>query len=125
MYSVKKKTAVAILGIVAVFLLIALYFYPADKYSFWPKCPLYYYTGIYCPGCGNTRALSALLHGNLLDSLRKNILFIPAVITLILLLVRPRLAYNRFFAWGITIVVILFFILRNLPWYPFSLLAPH
>ncbi len=29
-----------------------------------------------CPGCGATRALSALLHGHLLDAFRLNALFV-------------------------------------------------
>ena len=54
-----------------------------------------------------------------------NILFIPAVITVRLTVIYPRITYNRIFTWSLTFVVILFFILRNIPWYPLSLLAPH
>ena len=32
-------------------------------------CPFHDYLGIPCPGCGLTRSLLALAHGNLLDSL--------------------------------------------------------
>ncbi len=35
----------------------------------WSFCALYRYTGFYCPGCGGSRALSALLHGNILASI--------------------------------------------------------
>ena len=28
-----------------------------------PTCALHYVTGYYCPGCGGTRAINALLHG--------------------------------------------------------------
>lgn len=31
-------------------------------------CVLHTFLGIYCPGCGGTRAISALLHGRLWDS---------------------------------------------------------
>lgn len=33
-----------------------------------PPCILHSLTGLYCPGCGGTRAVSALLHGRLLRS---------------------------------------------------------
>lgn len=32
---------------------------------FYPRCWLYQTTGLQCPGCGATRALHALLHGDL------------------------------------------------------------
>ena len=37
-------------------------------------CPFYYFFKIPCPGCGLTRSMIELLKGNLLQSLRYNIL---------------------------------------------------
>ncbi len=34
-----------------------------------PPCVMYKYLGLYCPGCGGTRALISLLHGRILRSL--------------------------------------------------------
>lgn len=31
----------------------------------YPACPLLYYTGVYCPGCGGLRGAHALAHGRL------------------------------------------------------------
>ena len=46
---------------------------PATE-SFIP-CPLYVSTGIYCPGCGLTRAAFALMHGNIAQAFGYNMLF--------------------------------------------------
>jgi len=46
--------------------------FPPGQYSFYPQCPIYRYLHIQCPGCGTTRALAALLHGNVTEALRLN-----------------------------------------------------
>ena len=98
-----------------------------------PPCPSLWLTGLFCPGCGTTRALHALLHGDLPDALAMNplmVLSLPAVAVLLAqaldVLPKPleplarRLANAR--AWAV--VVIGYAVLRNLPWPPFSWLAP-
>lgn len=55
-----------------------------------PKCAFLEITGFYCPSCGNTRSFIALLHGDLLSSLRNNIAPVAIAILLILL-------YTEFF----------------------------
>lgn len=35
-------------------------------------CTFYMLTGIYCPGCGNTRSVTAMLHGHFLTAVRNN-----------------------------------------------------
>ena len=55
-----------------------LYFFPPGEHSFYPQCPFYRLTHLYCPGCGATRALAALLHGRLLEAAHFN-LFVVAL----------------------------------------------
>lgn len=49
-------------------------------------CPFWKLTGLYCPGCGGTRAIRALLHGDILLSLRCHplILYLACFLTVFL-----------------------------------------
>jgi len=69
------------LGITGVATLGAVAFLPQQ---FWPKCPVYAVTGIYCPGCGGLRATWDILHGNLAGALSQNALIfaMPALVLL-------------------------------------------
>ncbi len=69
-----------------------LYRFPPEKYSFYPVCPIYRYVHLYCPGCGSTRALAALLHGRLAEAMHYNPLFVALVP---LLLVFAALVYGK------------------------------
>ena len=44
-----------------------LYAVDPSRHAVYPQCLLYNTTGIYCAGCGATRAIHALLHGRVLD----------------------------------------------------------
>lgn len=80
-------------------------------------CMFHTITGLYCPGCGGTRAVKQLLHGNLLMSFQYHplVLYTAAVVLLELatwcasrLLHRPALhikRYNIFILIGAGIVV--------------------
>jgi hypothetical protein len=110
------------------------YFNPSAV-NFFPVCPLYRYTGFYCPGCGLTRGFHSLFHGDVVDALDYN-LFVPFFFLLFAYLgismflitlrgrglginiVRPRIVYT-FLA-----CLFVFAIVRNLPYYPFTILAP-
>ena len=48
--------------------------FPPDQYRFYPRCPVFTYLHLQCPGCGTTRALAALLHGHLHQALQQNAL---------------------------------------------------
>ncbi len=68
----KEETALFYTGWAIVFLAGMLYLMyrllplPYDKLA--TPCILYSVTGLYCPGCGGTRAIFALLHGQILTS---------------------------------------------------------
>jgi hypothetical protein len=109
-----------------------LYFFDPTKHAFYPVCQFHLLTGLYCPGCGATRASYQLLHGNVLTALRDNVLF---VLSLPALAARGIWYLNqqrrgrpvRFFIppaalWAFLAVALVFVVLRNLP--AFSFLAP-
>ena len=102
-----------------------------------PKCLLHEWTGLHCAGCGMTRAASHLLHGRLWEAFRMN----PLMVALLPLVAvgmgleiagwvrgagrpTPRLRLGMWGTIALLVVLILFMVLRNLPWWPFSLLAP-
>ncbi|MGQ9576978.1 MAG: DUF2752 domain-containing protein [Thermoguttaceae bacterium] len=105
---------------------------PATSRAF-PPCPFRAITGLRCPGCGTLRALHQLLHGNLVAALRLNPLMVISIVPLTLWLVASCLlpgylaaAQERLGAgpvWAVLIVVVAFWILRNIPCYPFCLLG--
>jgi len=110
------------------------YFNPTNV-SFFPVCPLYSLTGLACPGCGLTRGFHALFHGDILTALDFNAM-IPAYaaffgylfISMLLISWRGRgLSMSIFklkWAWGFIGLAFVFTVLRNLPYYPFSVLFP-
>ena len=96
-------------------------------------CPLFAFTGLYCPGCGGTRAVYDLAHGDVSGALSMNPVFTLAVPLLAVLWLRwiarafgATLRPWPFPDWaGIALpaVIVAFFVLRN--WGPLvPLLAP-
>ena len=90
-----------------------------------PPCPVHWATGLYCPGCGSTRAVHSLLHGDLRGALAKNPLMVGSIPLILWLCLRPHWACCRSSAWIALVVLLTYGVLRNLNAFPFTLLAPH
>lgn len=86
-------------------------------------CPMYAFTGIFCPGCGGTRATLALLRGDLLLSLRCNPSVVCIVVFLLLLyaekickaLGKPKKLIPRCVGFwiGAVVVLLIWSVVRN------------
>ena len=129
----KKALAQFIIVTIAVIALSLLYFfYPAASYHFYPTCIFYAATGLNCPGCGSQRAASSLLHGKIMDALNYNVLFVLAVplvcfsaIVFSWNLFSSRkigqpLFYHPGFVKAMLVLVLLFWVARNIPLVPFT-----
>ncbi len=102
-----------------------------------PGCLFHRVSGLHCPGCGMTRAAHAALHGEWVAAFRYNVL---GVFLLPLALLGAGLELAAWSRGGRPLVkrtvwpglarvllalVLAFWVLRNLPWWPFELLAPQ
>ena len=60
-----------------------------------PGCPFHRLTGLSCPGCGGTRAVQALLAGDVWAACRFNFFLIPSVLMLLAEYLREAAAFIR------------------------------
>jgi hypothetical protein len=127
------RTGLAAAFLLAIAAAVLLLRFPPDQYSFYPQCPIHAYLHLDCPGCGATRALSALLHGRLREAFHLNALLVAVILpaamvyTIAAIASLPRLPRGGEFHWprlpgpqthwiyaGLALAVS-FAILRNLP----------
>lgn len=132
----RSVRAALLLGAAAVFAAGALYLYFHDPYQYPLPCIIKLLTGMYCPGCGAGRACFSILHGKFFDAFCYNPLLV------ILLPFAGGYIAARGIDWAVTggnhidgkisiklllavlIIILVYGILRNIPIFPFSLLAP-
>lgn len=126
-FVVASATAAFALGGVAV-----LRAFDPNAGGLWP-CAFHVITGLHCPGCGLTRTLHALVHGDIARAWAMNPLAIVALPLLALMLAQWGFARPLLPAWLDRRVhdgrvwiaaLVLFGVLRNLPYAPFAWMAP-
>lgn len=131
------KQRLKLAGVFTAIIAAACFLFLFDPASsvFYPPCPFHKLTSLYCPGCGSLRASHQLLHGNLLSALDLNLLMVLSFPFLGYSLISysmtnfkkqmlPRIFLPPVLIWIILGVILAFWVLRNIPAYPFSVLAP-
>jgi hypothetical protein len=117
-------------------LLLVLYAFPPTENSYYPRCAFHRLTGLHCPGCGTTRCLHALLHGDWRQAAACNLLAVAAVPFFVVWGVRagwaavrgapsPRMRIPNWALAALVVLVLAFGVVRNLPFPPANLLAPR
>lgn len=131
------KNKIRIIGLFAVILILLIIYKNYNPLNhFFPKCPINYSTGFYCPGCGSQRAIHFLLNLSFFQAFSQNILVVLFIFIFTIDVLFSILGMEKFrpysilkssnhFAKIILLVIITFTILRNVPIYPFTILAPN
>ncbi|MFK7917333.1 MAG: DUF2752 domain-containing protein [Ilumatobacter sp.] len=127
-----KPVAVAALATAAVVTVGVRDPHAAGNY---PSCPSIALFGVHCPGCGSMRAMHEFAHADIAGVLSRNILVPVGLVLLAWAWVAwfdRRLGHSRVpqlrppvpVLYGSIVVLVAFAVLRNLPYSPFSGLAP-
>lgn len=98
-----------------------------------PPCMFHAATGLFCPGCGITRAIHALVHGDIARAFSMNAFAMIGMMAMFTEII-DRMSGQPAWWSGVrrllhdartwATIVIIFVIGRNLPWYPFYTWAP-
>ncbi|MFY1676457.1 MULTISPECIES: DUF2752 domain-containing protein [unclassified Streptomyces] len=110
-------------GVVGAFAFVAAV--DPNEPGHYPGCPLLEFTGIHCPGCGGLRSAHAFAHGDLATALQANapavcgyLAFLALWTAWVVRAARDRPAPGapgRAYAWGLSALLLVFTVVRNLP----------
>lgn len=125
MKMITPRVQVNVIAAAGLAVLAILYRFPPEEHSFYPVCPLYRLTHIYCAGCGATRAVAALLHGRMAYAFHYNallVLLLPIAMVYFFQIYWTAMRRNEFIwpripsamAPGLLLAVAVFAVLRNI-----------
>ena len=108
-----------------------LYIFNPSEVGLYPKCPFLSITGFQCPGCGSLRALHSLFHGSFITALSYNplmVILLPYIVYESLQLCSNLYRGNPYngiyipsiYIWTLLVLIVIFGIIRNLSFSPFS-----
>ena len=135
-HPVLPPRALAFAGVVALAAgaSLVLFLFDPGEYRFYPRCVFHQTTGLLCPGCGSLRALHHLLHGHVSAAVHFNALLVLSAPAAGWLAARSAFrslngqpqsfGFHPAWLWAALAAVVLFGILRNLPFAHAAWLAP-
>jgi hypothetical protein len=134
-YQISARLAYVLLAVVGVLSIAVIYTIDPRNPGAYPICPFLGLTGYHCPGCGTLRALHQLSHGQLFGALGYNpftIVSLPFIIFSYVsgfakafrLPVLPAVFIPHQWIWALLVGVVAFWVLRNVPIDPLTVLAP-
>ena len=132
-----KKKVILILLLCLGTAFIYFVFDPAIN-KYFPSCPFYKLTGLFCPGCGAQRSIHSLLTGNVIAAVHSNILLVfwlPFLVVYYVIqtinFIRPytnikiNIVNQVWFIYLCALLVVCYWIARNVPVLEAGFLAPH
>jgi len=127
----KRKSKNIVIGLILFCFVIILYFYNPVHTFFYPKCIFYETTGYFCPGCGTLRSFHSLFHGNFTEAFFSNVLIYILSFYFMLKLFFSKMKCGKFFLKFssleisvLMIIIMIYWVIRNINFYPFTILAP-
>jgi len=120
----QKKVEYIFAGILLIGALASLYLFNPDKTVIFLPCPVHFLTGYHCPGCGSLRAIHSLLHGHVGVAMSLNPLMVVSIPIIGSMFLNPIWVYKKHVPWVAFWILIVYGVVRNIPMWPFCLLAP-
>jgi hypothetical protein len=82
-------------------------------------CPIHAATGFYCPGCGGTRAVKAVLRGDLPLAFHDNALLMSSPVVIACAVLIEKYSQKRIWLYAflsiVLVAVVIFTVIRNQP----------
>lgn len=129
----KKRLIFVLICLILIVSIFFLYEIIYNKYKFGIPCIFHKLTGLYCPGCGITRAVFSLLNFKFKDAIHYNLLLFIVVPFILFYLIKKLIYWingsknvlilSNKFLYTLLFITLIYGFIRNLD--AFSFLAPN